>query len=46
MVLSIIMPVYNAANYLKATLASINPILQKQEVEMIAVNDGSTDDSL
>ena len=29
-----------------ATLASINPILQKQEVEMIAVNDGRTDDSL
>ena len=42
---SVIMPVYNGRAYIEASIASI----QKQsfgDVEFIAVNDGSTDDSL
>lgn len=41
---SIILPIYNVAPYLDETFASIlNQTLQ--EIEIIAVNDGSTDDS-
>lgn len=46
MILSIIMPVYNAAPYLTNTLASIEPILIEGGIEMIIVNDGSIDESL
>lgn len=44
MKLSVIMPVYNAADYLEA---SINSILNQdyEEFELIIVNDGSTDES-
>ena len=43
--LSVIMPVYNAASSLRATLDSV--LSQEMDrMEVIAVNDGSTDDSL
>lgn len=41
---SIIIPVYNAETYLKETLHAISD-LQLQQVEMIIVDDGSTDNS-
>ena len=42
--ISVILPVYNVASYLDETLSSlINQSLQ--EIEIIAVNDGSTDES-
>ena len=42
---SVIMPVYNAADYLPAALESVlGPTLQ--EIELMAINDGSTDTSL
>ena len=42
---SVIIPVYNTAEYLSE---AINSILQQslQEIEIIAINDGSEDDSL
>ena len=45
MKVSILMPVYNAGKYLRRSIASI---LQQtmQDFEIVAVNDGSTDDSL
>lgn len=42
---SIIVPVYNAADYLKDCFNSIFNQTQK-EIEVIAINDGSTDESL
>ena len=42
---SIIVPVYNTADYLKDCFNSIFNQTQK-EIEVIAINDGSTDDSL
>lgn len=43
--ISVIVPVYNAENYLKACMDSlVNQT--KKEIEIIAVNDGSKDDSL
>lgn len=42
---SIIVPVYNTAKYLKNCFESIYNQTQK-EIEVIAINDGSTDDSL
>ena len=43
--LSIIIPVYNSEEYIERTIGSILPQL-KEEVELIIVNDGSTDKSL
>ena len=44
MVLSVIIPVYNAANYLRATVDSV--LTQDfRDFEVILVNDGSTDAS-
>lgn len=42
---SVIMPVYNAADYLSAALESVLG-QTLQEIELIAINDGSTDSSL
>ncbi len=42
---SIIVPVYNTSKYLKDCFTSIFEQTQ-QEIEVIAINDGSTDDSL
>ncbi|MBC1274400.1 glycosyltransferase family 2 protein, partial [Listeria booriae] len=42
---SIILPVYNVAPYLKACLDSLC-VQTFQDFEVIAVNDGSTDESL
>lgn len=42
---SIIIPVFNAENYLEETLSSISA-LQYPNVEVILVNDGSTDNSV
>jgi glycosyltransferase involved in cell wall biosynthesis len=42
--ISIIMPVYNAAKYLKETIGSVQN-QTFQDYELIAVNDGSTDNS-
>lgn len=43
--ISVIVPVYNAENYLKACMDSlVNQT--KKDIEIIAVNDGSKDDSL
>ena len=42
---SIIVPVYNTANYLKDCFGSIFRQTQK-DIEVIAINDGSTDNSL
>lgn len=47
MILSIIIPIYNAEKVLKRTLDSIlNQGLYDDEWELILVNDGSTDNSL
>lgn len=44
---SFIVPVYNVENYLKSCLDSlINQDLEKNEYEIVCVNDGSTDGSL
>lgn len=43
--LSIIVPIYNVENYLEYCLNSIVPILSNENVELILVNDGSTDKS-
>ena len=42
---SIIVPVYNTADYLKECFESIYNQTQK-EIEVIAINDGSTDNGL
>lgn len=44
--ISIIMPVYNAEKYLEQCLCSIVEQTMLQEIELIAVNDGSKDKSL
>lgn len=41
---SIIMPVYNGADYLRKTLANVS-ILEQKKFEIIIIDDGSTDDS-
>jgi len=47
MKISFIIPVYNVSNYIKATLDSIvNQHLSYDEYEIIAVDDGSSDNSL
>ncbi|KEO72591.1 glycosyltransferase [Anditalea andensis] len=47
MKLSIIVPVYNIANYIQACIQSIiSSDLKEHEYEVIIVNDGSTDNSL
>lgn len=47
MLLSIIIPVYNAENYLQKCLESVfNQDLSLQNYEVICINDGSTDASL
>lgn len=43
--MSIIMPVYNSAEFLETTLMSVLGS-QAEDLELIAVNDGSTDNSL
>ena len=43
--ISVVMPVYNASNYLEQSLNSIiNQTID--DIEIICVNDGSTDNSL
>ena len=44
-ILSIIIPIYNAEKFIKACLESI-VIQNKDNMEIILVNDGSTDSSL
>ena len=45
--LSIIIPAYNVERYIKACLESILPVTEQgHEVEIIVVNDGSTDNTL
>lgn len=45
--LSVIIPVYNAADFLPRTFESIlSQDIDKEQYEVIVVNDGSTDDSL
>ena len=47
MLLSIIIPVYNAENYLQKCLESVfNQNLSPQDYEILCINDGSTDASL
>jgi len=46
MILSIVVPVYNVAQYLPKCLDSLlNQDIDKEDYEIIVVNDGSTDDS-
>lgn len=45
MTLSVIVPVYNVAAYLDECLERLQPLAQEKEVEVICVNDGSTDKS-
>ena len=45
LLMSVIMPVYNSAEYLDQTLLSVLGTYAR-DVELIAVDDGSTDDSL
>src|SRR5690554_1707962 len=42
--ISVILPVYNAGNFLKETIASILGQTEKN-IELIIINDGSTDNS-
>ena len=42
MKISIIIPVYNAANTLQRAISSVDT---KQDYEIICINDGSTDES-
>ena len=44
-IISIIMPCYNASDYIKNSIASVYEQTFKN-FELIVVNDGSTDDSL
>ena len=44
--LSIIIPIYNVADYLPACLNSLYAQYEAESMEVILVNDGSTDDSL
>ena len=47
MKLSIILPVYNVAEYVERCIRSLeNQDIAKSEYELIAVNDGSTDQSV
>lgn len=47
MKISIIVPIYNAANYLKRCINSLlEQGLEEGEYEILLINDGSTDDSL
>lgn len=45
MKLSVIIPVYNVEKYLDDCLISMSRLLMSDDIEIIAVNDGSTDDS-
>lgn len=45
-ILSIIIPVYNVEQYLDKCLSSVLNINQREEIEVLAINDGSTDGSL
>jgi glycosyltransferase involved in cell wall biosynthesis len=46
--LSVIVPVFNEADYISQTIKSLNAILQKMDIEyeIVVVDDGSTDGSL
>lgn len=44
--ISIIMPVYNAEKYIEATLLSVINQTIKINIELIVINDGSTDNSI
>lgn len=44
-ILSIIIPVYNVEQYLDKCLSSVLNINQREEIEVLAINDGSTDGS-
>ncbi|MGH8052665.1 MAG: glycosyltransferase [Stenotrophomonas sp.] len=43
--LSIIVPVYNGSSHLSSFLASVRPLLDVEGVDLVLVNDGSTDDT-
>ena len=45
--LSIIIPAYNASDHIKACLESIifNTNVDENEIEIVIINDGSTDDT-
>lgn len=45
-IFSVIIPIYNTAAYLADCLQSVVCQLPEQEVEIICINDGSTDDSV
>lgn len=45
-ILSIIIPVYNVEQYLDKCLSSVLNINQREKIEVLAINDGSTDGSL
>lgn len=45
-ILSIIIPVYNVEQYLEKCLESVLEIKHKEEIEVLVINDGSTDGSL
>ena len=46
MLLTIIIPVYNAARYVKECIESIMLANEKEEIEILLIDDGSTDASL
>lgn len=45
MTLSIVIPVYNAGKYLSKLINSLDAYVSRNDVELIFINDGSTDNS-
>ncbi|OJV53733.1 MAG: hypothetical protein BGO31_02425 [Bacteroidetes bacterium 43-16] len=44
--LSLVIPVYNAVAHLESLAAVLDPVLNRSDIEIILVNDGSADDTL
>lgn len=44
--LSLIIPVYNAVAHVESLAAVLDPVLNRSDIEIILVNDGSADDTL